>query len=76
MVAVLGVLAVAGAEVPGLLRRNQKRELVVFGVLWLLGAGLAVGYSLGLRTPSLLSLLVEVVRPIGEAVFGPMAEGR
>lgn len=72
LVTVLAVLAVAGAEGPALVRRGRRRELVAFAALWALGAWLAVSYALGIKPPSLLMWLVEAVRPLGEAVFGPV----
>ncbi|MEK8127512.1 hypothetical protein WMW72_06240 [Paenibacillus filicis] len=61
MASVIGVLALAaaafGLEMPGLLRRKRRREIVVFLVLLLTGTALYIALVLEVHLPNPLQLL-------------------
>lgn len=39
-------------EVPGLIQRNARRELLAFGILLLVGTVYSFGYVLNIKTPN------------------------
>lgn len=60
---VLGALAVS--DVRQFAARREWTALAVSVALWLAGIGLAVVNTMGVELPSLTSVLVHLVRPLG-----------
>ena len=67
-----GILLVAAVilymEVPSLLEKKYKKELIVFSVLLAIGVGLSIGYSFGKSIPNPVDLLNFLFNPIHDAV--------
>lgn len=61
MASVIGLLLLAAAivalDMPGLLRRRRKKELIVFIALVLIGTSLSIALVLEAPLPNLLGLL-------------------
>jgi hypothetical protein len=68
MLKVIGILLIAAAilwmEVPPLLEKKYKKELVVFSTLLTIGVGLSIALGLGKTIPNPLDLLTLVFKPI------------
>lgn len=57
-------------EVPSLLKKRQKKELWVFGILLLLGTGLSIAESLQVDIPNPLDGIAIVYKPFSDFLFG------
>ncbi|WP_427138814.1 hypothetical protein [Psychrobacillus psychrodurans] len=68
----VGILLVAAAilflEVPPLLQKNYKKELIVFLILLAIGVGLGIVHSLGKSIPNPIDLLTFIIKPIHDAL--------
>lgn len=68
MLKVIGILLIAAVilwmEVPPLLEKKDKKELVVFSILLMIGVGLSMALGLGKAIPNPLDLLTFVFKPI------------
>ncbi|KGM44795.1 hypothetical protein P9D43_11340 [Neobacillus niacini] len=68
MLKVIGILLIAAAilwkEVPPLLEKKDKKELVVFSILLTIGVGLSMALGLGKPIPNPLDFLTFVFKPI------------
>lgn len=69
---VLVTVAIAAIEVPGLRRKKRTKELWVFTILLLLGAGLTIADSLQMPLPNPLNWITYVYRPLGELIYKPL----
>jgi len=73
MFKVLGILGVSVAimmiEVPSLLKKGLKKELVLFSVLLLIGVGLSIGNAMHLKIPNPLTGLTVVFKPFSDFIF-------
>ncbi|ULL14853.1 hypothetical protein DVH26_10590 [Paenibacillus sp. H1-7] len=56
-------------EIPSLVRKQWRRELVTFFVLLFLGAGLSIALSLRVQIPNPLDWIRVVFGPISKAIF-------
>ncbi|MBP1994821.1 hypothetical protein [Paenibacillus eucommiae] len=74
MLAVLGILAVTAMiiwfEVPSLWKRGLKRELIVFSILLILGAGVSIAKSSHIQVPNPLDMMNVMFKPLGDFIFG------
>ncbi|MFJ5769829.1 hypothetical protein [Psychrobacillus sp. NPDC093180] len=63
-----GILLVAAVivylEVPSLVKKKQKKELIVFSVLLAIGVGLGVLHSFGKPIPNPTQLLTFIFKPL------------
>jgi hypothetical protein len=67
---ILLYLAVIAFEVPPLVKQKQTRELFAFTVLMALAIAISLPMALGIQLPNPTDLLVSVLGPLSEAVFG------
>jgi Na+/melibiose symporter-like transporter len=74
MIKSLGILLVASAiclfEVPPLLKKQQKRELLVFSVLLLFGVALSIFFTIGKTIPNPLDYITFIFKPLSEVISG------
>ena len=56
-------------EVPRLVKNQEKKELLVFMTLLVIGVGLSVAKALNLPIPNPLDALIFIYTPISEAVM-------
>lgn len=70
MLKVIGILLVAAIilliEVPSLLEKKYKKELLVFSILLTIGVGLSIAQAVGKTIPNPLDLLTLVFKPIND----------
>ncbi len=73
MLKVIGILLLVAAivrfEVPSLLRKKNKKELVVFLLFLFIGTGLGIVQSLGKPIPNPMDLLSFILKPINDTLF-------
>ena len=73
MIKLIGILLVAAVilriEVPSLLQKKSKKELVVFIVFLKIGVGLGIIQVLGKTIPNPLDLLTFIFKPLNELLF-------
>ncbi|MET3656420.1 hypothetical protein [Sporosarcina psychrophila] len=73
MLKIIGLLLIVAAivrfEVPSLLRKKNKKELVVFLLFLSIGTGLGIAQVLGKPIPNPMDLLTFILRPINEMLF-------
>ncbi|WP_419955083.1 hypothetical protein ACN6MT_05800 [Neobacillus niacini] len=72
MLKVIGILLIAAVilwmEVPPLLEKKDKKELVVFSIFLVIGLGLSIAQGLGKPIPNPLDLLTLVFKPIHDVL--------
>nr|WP_226666981.1 hypothetical protein [Metabacillus litoralis] len=61
----LGLIIVM-AEVPSLIRKQEKKQLWVFGILLILGVGLSIANALNVHIPNPLEALIFFYQPISD----------
>ena len=68
----VGILLVAAVilfiEVPSLLEKKYKKELIVFSILLTVGVGLGVAYSIGIKIPNPVDFLTFIYKPLHDAL--------
>jgi hypothetical protein len=73
MLKVIGVMllvaAIARFEVPSLLLKKNKKELVVFLLFLSIGAGLGIVQALGKPIPNPMDLLSFILKPVNDTLF-------
>jgi len=73
MVKVVGILLIVAVilriEVPSLLQKKYKKELVIFLLFLLIGTSLAIALALGKPIPNPLDLLTFILKPINDVLF-------
>lgn len=73
MFKVMGVLLlvalIAKFEVPSLLLKGHKKELVVFLLFLLIGGGLGIIQALDKTIPNPLDLLTFILKPLNDTLF-------
>lgn len=57
----IGFGIVALIQIPGLVRKQWWRELIVFTILWLSGLTLSVMLSLGVKIPEVTMIIGNIV---------------
>ena len=57
----IGFGLVALIQIPGLIRKQWWRELIVFTILWLSGLTLSVMLSLGVKFPEVTMIIGNIV---------------
>jgi len=55
-------------EVPPLLKKGYKKELIVFSILLAIGVGLGIALGFGKNIPNPLDLLTFVFKPINDFI--------
>lgn len=74
MIKSLGILLVAGAiclfEVPPLLKKQQKKELLVFSTLLLFGVALSIFFTVSKSIPNPLDYITFIFKPLSEVISG------
>ncbi|CAG7655936.1 hypothetical protein ACFQI7_16390 [Paenibacillus allorhizosphaerae] len=72
MWAIIGVLLAAAVigliEIPSLVRRKLKKELVCFSLLLLLATGFSIAKSMQLQIPNPLDWITVVYQPMSDAI--------
>ncbi|MDQ8735187.1 hypothetical protein [Paenibacillus sp. LHD-38] len=72
MLAIAGILtvsiAIAILEVPALRKKKWKKELWVFSVLLLIGAGLSIAQSLHVKIPNPLDWISFIYKPLSDSL--------
>ncbi|MET3292762.1 UNVERIFIED_CONTAM: putative membrane protein YczE [Brevibacillus sp. OAP136] len=72
MGSVLGILIViliiCLLEVPSLLKKKQRRELLAFSVLLLVGTGLNIALALHIELPNPMDWIIAVYKPVSDMV--------
>lgn len=73
MFKIMGVLLlvalIARFEVPSLLSKGNKKELVVFLLFLSIGAGLGIVQALEKTIPNPLDLLTFILKPLNDTLF-------
>ena len=68
----LGILLVATViifvEVPPLLEKKQKKELIVFTIILIIGVTLSILRSFGINIPNPLDLLTFIFKPMNDLI--------
>ncbi|MFJ7972412.1 hypothetical protein [Psychrobacillus sp. NPDC096389] len=68
----VGILLVAAVilfiEVPSLVEKKYKKELIVFSILLATGVGLGIAYSFGKAIPNPIDLLTFIFQPLHEEI--------
>lgn len=68
----IGILIVAVViayiEVPSLLEKKYKKELIVFSILLTIGVGLGIAHSFGKPIPNPIDLLTIIFKPLHDAI--------
>lgn len=68
----IGILLVAAVilfiEVPSLLEKKDKKELIAFSILLTLGVSLSVAYSFDVQIPNPIDLLTFIYKPLHDVV--------
>lgn len=69
----IGILLIAVTimwlEVPPLLKKGYKKELLVFSVFLVIGVALSLAYSFGKTIPNPLDLLTFVFKPLNDFIY-------
>ncbi|WP_313894093.1 hypothetical protein [Psychrobacillus sp.] len=69
----VGILLVAAIilfiEVPSLLEKKYKKELIVFSMLLAIGVGLGMAHSMGKSIPNPNDLLTFIFKPLHDALI-------
>jgi hypothetical protein len=72
----IGVLLIAAAilwiEVPSLLEKKYKKELLVFSILLAIGVGLGITLGFGKPIPNPLDLLTFIFKPLNDALISKL----
>ena len=70
----LGILLVVAAiclfEVPPLLKKQQKKELLVFSILLLFGVALSIFFAIDKAIPNPLDYITFIFKPLSEVISG------
>ena len=74
MIKSLGILLVAVTiclfEVPPLLKKQQKKELLVFSILLLFGVALSIFFTISKSIPNPLDYITFIFKPFSEVISG------
>ncbi|WP_017381638.1 hypothetical protein [Paenisporosarcina sp. TG-14] len=72
MIKSLAILLVAGAiayfEVPPLLKEKQKKDLVVFSILLIIGVVLSIFWALDKQIPNPLDFITFILKPLNDFI--------
>ncbi|MGG0655454.1 hypothetical protein [Rummeliibacillus pycnus] len=72
MIKSIGILLIAVAilwiEVPPLLEKKYKKELLVFSILLVIGLGLSITLALEKPIPNPLDLLTFIFKPLDDVI--------
>ncbi|MEK4715575.1 hypothetical protein [Sporosarcina sp. FSL K6-5500] len=73
MLKIIGILLIVVVivrfEVPSLLLKKNKKELVVFLLFLSIGTSLGIAQALGKPIPNPMDLLTFILRPINDTLF-------
>ncbi|CAG7644833.1 hypothetical protein PAESOLCIP111_04823 [Paenibacillus solanacearum] len=73
MWAIIGIVLTAAAigwiEIPSLVKRKLKKELVSFSLCLLLATGLSIAKSMQLQIPNPLDLVTVIYQPVSDLLF-------
>lgn len=61
--------SIAFAIIPTLKKNKEKKTIVIFSILLLIGAALNIGVSLRLKIPSPLDLVTFIFSPIRDLII-------
>lgn len=61
----LAFLIILAADLPALLRSKNKRDLIIYCILFLMVGTVSVVRSLGIQIPSILMIMGEAMTRIG-----------
>ncbi|MGX2959674.1 hypothetical protein JNUCC23_10480 [Peribacillus sp. JNUCC 23] len=68
----MGILLIATVilliEVPPLLEKKYKKELLVFSILLVIGVGLSIAQGLGKTIPNPMDLLTYMFKPLNDVI--------
>lgn len=68
----IGILLIAAIvlwiEVPPLLEKKHKKELLVFSILLAIGVGLGIALGFGQPIPNPMDLLTFIFKPLNNAI--------
>ena len=72
MIKSIGILLIAAAilwvEVPPLLEKKYKKELLVFSILLAIGVGISIPQGFGKPIPNPMDLLTFVFKPLNDVI--------
>ncbi|MBM7602414.1 sensor histidine kinase regulating citrate/malate metabolism [Metabacillus crassostreae] len=70
MIGIISVgLVIVMAEVPSLIRKQEKKQLWVFAILLILGVGLSIAKTLNVHIPNPIDALIFFYQPISDVVM-------
>ncbi|MFJ7976797.1 hypothetical protein ACIQZI_14050 [Peribacillus sp. NPDC096379] len=68
----MGILLIATVilliEVPPLLEKKYKKELLVFSILLVIGVGLSIAQGVGKTIPNPMDLLTYMFKPLNDVI--------
>lgn len=65
VILLLGFALLALWQIPGLVKKNWRKELVCFSLLWFTGLVLSLMIALGVRIPPLSTLIGQWISMLG-----------
>lgn len=72
MIKSLAIVLVAGVifliKVPPLVKKKQKKEIVVFSSLLIIGVGLSITYAIGKTIPNPLDFITFMLKPLSDFI--------
>lgn len=72
MIKSLAIVLVASVifliEVPSLVKKKQKKEIVVYSILLLIGVGLNITYAIGKTIPNPLDFITFMLKPLSDFI--------
>jgi hypothetical protein len=70
---IFGIIAtgilISAIEIPPLLKKKQKKELIVFSILLLFAVALSIAESLRLPIPNPLDWITAIYKPISDFTY-------
>ncbi|MDO3676509.1 hypothetical protein [Paenibacillus ehimensis] len=73
MLVLLATAAIVAIEWRSLMKRRQKRELLTFFLLCLLGTSLGIAEALQLGIPNPLDWITALYKPLSNLIYGSSA---
>lgn len=68
----IGILIIAAIivyiEVPSLLKKKYKKELIVFSIILTIGVGMSIAHSFGKSIPNPIDFLTFIFMPLHDAI--------
>jgi hypothetical protein len=63
---------IAAIEIPSLRRQKLKKDLRVFALLLVFGAGLTLADALNAKIPNMLDWITFLYKPLSDLIYNPL----